>query len=282
MPLNTVNDMQLDEYQELFKDFFAFKREKGILEIRMHTDGKEAKWSKELHRALPQIFPIIGADRKNEVIILTGTGDFWLREFNKESWAEIEKDNETFRKENYDWEYLDAHKLCENLLWNIDVPIISVINGPGFHTEFPLLCDITLCADTTKFFEGHLKVGLVPGDGQFLVFQKLLGLKRANWFMYTAESFDAKQALEWGVVNEVHSKDKLIDRAWELAGDMMKLDRVTRRVTAAVARRYWKRIFTDDFSHHVTSEMYAMMTSDIKNHGHGDQDLPEIFDDLKK
>jgi hypothetical protein len=57
----------------------------------MHTDNKEAKWSKELHRALPQIFPIIGADRKNEVIILTGTGDFWLREFDKESWAEIEK-----------------------------------------------------------------------------------------------------------------------------------------------------------------------------------------------
>ena len=282
MPLNSVNDMQLEEYQELFKDFFVFKRKNGILEIRMHTDGKEAKWSKELHRALPQIFPIIGADRKNEVIILTGTGDFWLREFDKESWAEIEKDNKTFRKENYDWEYLDAHKLCENLLWNIDVPIISVINGPGFHTEFPLLCDITLCSNTTKFFEGHLKVGLVPGDGQFLVFQKLLGLKRANWFMYTSESFDANQALEWGVVNEVHTKEKLLDRAWELAESMMNIDRVTRRVTAAVARRYWKRIFTDDFSHHVTSEMYAMMTSDIKNHGHGDQDLPDMFDDLKK
>jgi enoyl-CoA hydratase/carnithine racemase len=145
-----------------------------------------------------------------------------------------------------------------------------------------LLCDITLCSDTTKFFEGHLEVGLVPGDGQFLVFQKLLGLKRANWYMYTAESFDANQALEWGVVNEVVPKEKLIDRAWEMAEKMMKLDRVTRRVTAAVARRYWKRIFTDDFSHHVTSEMYAMMTSEIKNHGHGDQDLPEIFDDLKK
>ena len=59
---------------------------------------------------------------------------------------------------------------------------------------------------------------------------------------------------------------------------IMKNDRVTRRLTTAVTRRYWKRIFTDDFSHHVTSEMYAMMTSDIKNHGHGDQDLPEIFD----
>ena len=74
MPLNTVKDMQLEEYQDLFKDFFIFNRKNGILEIRMHTDNKEAKWSKELHRALPQIFPIIGADRKNEVIILTGTG----------------------------------------------------------------------------------------------------------------------------------------------------------------------------------------------------------------
>ena len=100
--------------------------------------------------------------------------------------------------------------------------------------------------------------------------------------MYTADSFDANQALEWGVVNEVVPKEKLMDRAWEMAESMMKYDRVTRRVTAAVARRYWKRIFTDDFSHHITSEMYAMMTSDIKNHGHGDQDLPEIFKDLKK
>ena len=73
MPLNTVNICNWMNIKN-FKDF-AFKREKGILEIRMHTDGKEAKWSKELHRALPQIFPIIGADRKNEVIILTGTGD---------------------------------------------------------------------------------------------------------------------------------------------------------------------------------------------------------------
>jgi hypothetical protein len=35
-------------------------------------------------------------------------------------------------------------------------------------------------------------------------------------------------------------------------------------VTAAVARKIWKRIFTDDFSHHVTSRMYAMMNSDLK------------------
>ena len=35
MPLNTVKDMQLEEYQDLFKDFFIFNRKNGILEINL-------------------------------------------------------------------------------------------------------------------------------------------------------------------------------------------------------------------------------------------------------
>ena len=277
-----VADLQLDEYQDRFKEHFVMKRENGILEIRMHTQGGEAKWGKELHRALPQIFQIAGADRKNEVIILTATGDYWLREFDHESWGEIETNEMVFAQANYDFEYLDAHKLCENLLWNIDVPLISAINGPGFHTEFALLFDITICADTTNLFEAHLGAGLVPGDGQFLVFQELLGLKRANWFMFTREVINAQQALDWGLVNEVLPKDSLMDRAWELAEDLMKIERVTRRLTTAVTRRHWKKIFTDYFSHQMTSEMYAMMVDDLKTHQHSTQTVSEMADFLIK
>ena len=42
MPLKTVQDMQIEEYQDLFKDFFIFKRKNGILEVRMHTNNKAA------------------------------------------------------------------------------------------------------------------------------------------------------------------------------------------------------------------------------------------------
>ena len=106
-----VEDMQLEEYRDRFKEHFIMQRKNGILEIRMHTEGGEAKWSKELHRALPQIFQIAGADRKNEVIILTGTGDYWLREFDQESWGEIEANREVFARGNYDFEYLDAQNI---------------------------------------------------------------------------------------------------------------------------------------------------------------------------
>ena len=181
MPLtNFVEDVQFEEYKERFKEHFVMERRNGIIEVRMHTLGGEAKWSFELHRALPQMFKMVGADRKNEIMILTATGNNWLREFDKESFALREANDEIFRATNYDMQYYDAHKLQENLLWNVDIPTISVVNGPGFHTEFALLCDLTICADDARFVEAHVAAGLAPGDGQYLVFQQQLGLKQGQ------------------------------------------------------------------------------------------------------
>ncbi len=48
--------------------------------------------------------------------------------------------------------------------------------------------------------------------------------------MFTRAVINAHQALDWGLVNEVLPKDSLMDRAWELAEDLMKIERVTRRL----------------------------------------------------
>ncbi|CAG4884764.1 putative 6-oxocamphor hydrolase [Georgfuchsia toluolica] len=252
-----VKDEPFESYRERFKDHFVMTRKNGIIEVRMHNKGEGAIWGFELHKALPQMFQAVGADRDNEVMILTGTGDYWLREFSKESFTKQESNEDTFRKTNYDLWFLDGLKLQENMLWSIDIPIITVINGPGFHTEFALLADLTICADDARFVDIHWGIGLVPGDASLLVFQQLIGLKRANWASYMVEGVDAKQALEWGLVNEVHSREKLLPRAWEIAGIMMKQDRVVRGLTTQLMRRPWKRLFTDDFAHHFAHELYA-------------------------
>ena len=67
-------------------------------------------------------------------------------------------------------------------------------------------------------------------------------------------------------------------RAWELAEDLMKVERVTRRVTTAIARRFWKRLFTDDSSMHVTSEMYAMMIDKLSAHAHHTSPVEKFVD----
>lgn len=261
MGWNFVPDEPLESYQERFKDHFLFRREDGILEVRMHQNGGTPEWSLELHRALPQMFQAVGSDRANEVFIFTGSGDHWLHEFNTTSFGHQADSEEVFKESNYDTWFVDGTKLQENLLWSIDIPIITAINGPGFHTEFALLADLTLCSDDSVFIEPHIPLGMVPGDAQLLVFQELLGIKRANYLAYLIDGVDAQKALEWGLVNEVMPREQLLPRCWEIAREIMKSDRIVRRLTTQVLRRRWKRLFTDDFSMHFAHELFAANVS---------------------
>lgn len=257
-----VPHIPFDEYREKLKEHFFMRREDGILEVRFHTRGDSALWSIELHRAMGQMFQLAGQDPENELMILSGTGGYWLKTGDSSSFEEHESDLEAYRKSIYDIWYVDGSRLVENIMWGRNFPIISVINGPGFHTEFGLLCDLTIAADDAVFLERHYTGGMAPGDGQFLVYQKLLGLKRAAYAMYMRyEGLSAKEALEWGLVNELHPREKLLPRAWEMARIMMKQDRLVRRTTQEIVRRPWKRAFTDDFAMHFAHECFAAVVN---------------------
>lgn len=248
----------LDKYRERFAEHFVLDRdERGVLEVRMHTNGGEAVWGLELHRAVGQLFEAIGADRDNQVVIITGTGEFWLRHRDAESFAAIESDPGAWRRDSYDIWFRDGRRILEKLIWDVDMPTISALNGPGFHTEFALLCDLTICTNTATFIDPHISVGLVPGDGQFLVYQELLGRKRANAIMFQGRRVDASAALELGLVNEVVTPEQLLPRAHAIADEIMKIDPLVRRTTTHLVRRPWKRVLTADLDFHFSQEVYA-------------------------
>ncbi len=142
-----------------------------------------------------------------------------------------------FRTAFYDHIYWHATKLLEAFVFNLDIPTIACINGPGFHTEFALLCDITLCADHAVLFDRHFgDLGAVPGDSQGLTFQELMGLKRAAY---------------WPL-------DRLLPRAWEIGEKIMKKLRTVRRLTSAVLRRPWKRLLVQDLGFHLGHELLGI------------------------
>ena len=106
-----------------------------------------------------------------------------------------------------------------NLL-NIEVPVISAINGPAWrHGEIPLLSDIVLAADTAAFqdLRAFLPNGLVPGDGMHIVMPLLLGMNRGRYFLLTGQTLSAQEAKDLGLVAEVLPPDKVLARAWEHA-----------------------------------------------------------------
>jgi enoyl-CoA hydratase/carnithine racemase len=254
--LGFVRRPRFEDYREKYAPYFTLERRNGILQAQMHTKGGAVMYGLPMHNAWSQLWLDIGNDPDNEVLIFSGTGDKWIAGFDPDFAAQSlhEMPADTF----YDQIYSDATKLLEAFIFNIDIPTIACINGPGLHTEFALLCDITLCAEHAELFDPHFKFNLVPGDGQGLTFQELMGLKRAAYFLYTSDTINAQMAKEMGLVNEVLSLDRLLPRAWEIAEKIMQKPRAIRRFTSAVLRRQWKQRLVQDLGFHIAHELLGM------------------------
>jgi enoyl-CoA hydratase/carnithine racemase len=143
------------------------------------------------------------------------------------------------------------------LINDLEIPTIGVLNGPGFHTEICLMCDITICSEDAIIFDLHYPIGSVPGDGIHSCFLELLGVKRGAYALLTGQAINAQKALEYGMVNEVLPRDKLLERAWEIADFIMTQPRITRRLTTQIIRRPWKKRITDDLDGGFGIQMFA-------------------------
>ena len=231
-----------EEYSERFKPFFSMRRENGIIEVKMHNlDRPEepADWQYGIHKGWGQIFKLVGQDPENEVLIIGGTGDKYLtigQRVDEGFTAARDRNPMEFMYENYPM-YRDGSDLIYNTVFDIHIPTIGVINGPApGHTEFALLMDMTIMADTAFIQDPHFSAGYVPGDGQHLINHYLGGYKFANHMAYMGTAVSAEKAVDLGIVNEVVEQSKVYDRAWEMARTIMKQPRMTRRLTHDLMR----------------------------------------------
>ncbi|MFG1776214.1 enoyl-CoA hydratase/isomerase family protein [Micromonospora sp. NPDC049051] len=261
-----VQRPNFESYAAKYADYFVMQRRDGIIELRMHTGGGPAQFSFAMHNAWGQAWQEIGNDPHNEVLILTGTGDLWLTtETAPDEAARTLMQQPRPKDFAYEHTYYDATKLLENLVFGIDIPTIAAINGPSIaHTEFALLCDITLAAETTTIIDPHLPTGVAPGDGQQLTLQELIGTKRAAYHLYTGKPITARQALELGLVNEVLPADQLLPRAWDIAQTIMKSPRTARRLTHAIVQRPWKRRLVHDLGFGIAHEMFGISADRLR------------------
>lgn len=260
---------KFEEYKEFFKEHLALKREDGILQVTMHTNGGKMYWSGASHRAMSQLVRFISMDPENEVLIWTHTGPEWMQDTDPNGW-------ETYDKERFDHQYIDDTNLIKNMICDLDIPTIGAMEGPGFHWDSIMLCDITIAAEDCRWDDFHFQYGLVPGDGMGLLMQHFLGTKRANYLMYTSRQWDAKQALEWGWINEVLPKGKVVERAWELARLIKSVPREPRMITANLCKRPLEKLIHENLKLHTVSEQYSTLIMNGKKEiGAGKKQMDE-------
>ncbi|WP_421717998.1 enoyl-CoA hydratase/isomerase family protein [Algiphilus sp.] len=247
----------LSDYQDKYADA-SLVRENGILEVTLQTDGGPLVWSARAHRELPELFGDIAADRDNRMVILTGAGDAWCQDFDAESFSYI------FSPDGWNAIHWEGRRLISNLL-SIDVPVIAAVNGPAtIHCELMLLADIVIATPDSFFQDAcHVATGMVPGDGVHVIWPLLLGMNRGRHFLLTHQKIAAEQAQDLGLIAEVVQRDKLLNRARELADTLAGQNDLTLRYSRLVFSEQIREAFAKHLSHGLALEGLAALSGKV-------------------
>ncbi|MFY9676026.1 MAG: enoyl-CoA hydratase-related protein [Terriglobales bacterium] len=123
-------------------------------------------------------------------------------------------------------------------LYEFHKPTIAAVNGAAIAggTGLALLCDFTLAVPEAKFGYTEVRIGFVPAIvSTFLLRQ--VGEKIARDLLLTGRIFDAEEAMRIGLLTQIVPPEKLMDRARELAAQLIE--------NSPVSLAYTKRLLTD-------------------------------------
>jgi enoyl-CoA hydratase/carnithine racemase len=97
-----------------------------------------------------------------------------------------------------------VHGVCQAIR-DTPVPVIAAINGwcLGAGLEIAAACDLRLCADDATLGMPEVKLGL-PSVVEAALLPSLIGWGRTRRILMTGETFSARDALAWGLVEEIH------------------------------------------------------------------------------
>jgi enoyl-CoA hydratase len=122
------------------------------------------------------------------------------------------------------WTYMDVYKtdyITRNweTIRRIRKPIIAAVGGfcLGGGCELAMMCDFIIAADTAKFGQPEIKLGIIPGAGGTQRTPRAIGKAKAMDLCLTGRMMDSAEAERAGLVSRIVPSDKLLSEAIDAA-----------------------------------------------------------------
>jgi enoyl-CoA hydratase/carnithine racemase len=195
------------------QDLLFLKRD-GVATIRLNRPGKKNAFTMDMIDLWVEALEKSKKDAAVKVIVVTGTGDSFCSGGDLTDLPDLK--NGAVDHKNMLWEKIHRVALT---MEDIDKPIIAAVNGiaVGAGMDMALMCDLRFVADTARFSEGYVRVGVVPGDGGCYFLPRLVGVAKALELFWSGDFIDAREALRIGMVNRVYPADKLMEETYDFA-----------------------------------------------------------------
>jgi enoyl-CoA hydratase len=150
------------------------------------------------------------ADPAFNVIILTGSEKVFAAGADIAAMA-----NYTYA-DTYPGNYIGRN--WEHIL-NVRKPVIGVVSGYalGGGCELAMMCDFLIAADSAKFGQPEIKVGVTPGAGGTQRLPRTIGKSKAMDMLLTSRMIDAAEAERTGLVSRVYPADAVMAEALKVA-----------------------------------------------------------------
>ncbi|MHA7598745.1 enoyl-CoA hydratase/isomerase family protein [Alicycliphilus sp. T452] len=126
-----------------------------------------------------------------------------------------------------DADWAAQHQLIEDVLLLIrdfPRPVIAALHGiaHGGGIELALMCDFIIGDDTCDIALPEVKRGFLPGGGGLQNLTRAIGVRKTKQMLFTGARVQARQAHEWGILNEYVAAGTHLARALELAREIAR------------------------------------------------------------
>jgi enoyl-CoA hydratase len=225
--------------------------------IRLNRPQALNALNRALMRDLGQALAEFEADKNIGCIVITGSEKAFAAGADIKEMAEKEFTDVYFDDFCADWhQAAQARK-----------PVIAAVAGfaLGGGCELAMQCDLIIAADTAKFGQPEIKLGIIPGIGGTQRLTRAVGKAKAMDLILTGRMMDAQEAERSGLVARVVPAANLIDEATKVADAIASMslpsvlaakESVNRAFESSLAEgiRFERRIFHSLFATNDRSE----------------------------